>query len=148
MPLLSPGAPSARRRALCTPGLGTRAASTASGDPERLLDLRDDPVRRVEELRIHLVPAADVADLEELRTRRELLLVLPQDVGVDRAEAVLCPDRLRGRRVEPVHELPRLGLVRGVDGCKRRLDLQRRLRDGVEDRLALRLRVLRIALVR
>src|SRR5882724_8814033 len=134
MPLLRAGAPRARRRAL-----GIRAASTASGDPERLLDLRDDAVRRIEELRVHLVPTADEADLEELRARRELLLVLAEDVQVDRAKAVLGPDRLRRRRVEPVDELGRLRLVAGVHGRERRLDLEGRLRDRVEDRLALRL---------
>src|SRR4029077_18392425 len=66
-PLLRVGAPRARRRA---PGI--RAASTASGDPQTLLDLRDYPVRRIKDLRVHLVPAADEADLEQLRPRREL----------------------------------------------------------------------------
>src|SRR5215468_820495 len=108
MPLLSAGAPRARRRAL-----GIRRASTASGDSEALLDLRDDPVRRVEELGVHLAPAADVADPEEPRPRRELRLVLAGDRRVDRAEAVRGPDRLRRGRVEPVDELRRLGLVPG-----------------------------------
>src|SRR2546430_1858797 len=142
MPLLRVGPPRARRRAL-----GIRAASTASGNPQRLLDLADDPVRRIEELGVHLVPAADVADLEELRARWELLLVLAQNVHVDWAEAVVGPDGLSGRRVQPVDELRRLRLVAGVHGGERSLDLQRRLRDRVEDRLALRLRVFRVALV-
>src|SRR5258705_8188787 len=102
MPLLRAGARRARRRAL-----GIRAPTPASGDPERLLDLRDDAVRRIEELRVHLVPTADEADLEELRPRRELLLVPAEDVQVDRAEAVVGPDGLRRRRVEPVDELRR-----------------------------------------
>src|SRR6266540_4608350 len=93
-PLLRAGVPRARRRALGIPPLGMRATSTASGNSEALLDLRDDPAGRVEELGVHLVPAADVADLEELRPRRELLLVLAQNVHVDRAEAVVGPDGL------------------------------------------------------
>src|SRR5207245_5071436 len=88
-PLLNVGAPGARLRA---PGI--RAASTASGDSQALLDLRHDPVRRVEELGVHLVPAADEADLEQLRSRRELRLVPLEDGWVDRAKAVLRPDRL------------------------------------------------------
>src|SRR3954469_8934920 len=141
MPLDSAGAPRARRRAL-----GIRAASTASGDSERLLDLRDDAVRRVEELRVHLRPAADVADLEQLRARRKVLLELAEDVHVGRPEAVLSPDRLRRGRVQPRDELLRLGLVPGVERSDGRLDLQRRFRDQVVDGLALRLRELRIAL--
>src|SRR6476660_5834692 len=142
MPLLKVGAPRARRRAL-----GSRATSTASGDPQTLLDLRDDPVRRIEEPRVPAIPAADVADLEEPRPRRELLRKPPRDVHVDRAEAVLRPDRLSGRRVEPVDELLRLRLVAAVDSREWRLDLQRRLWNQVVDRLALRLRELRIALI-
>src|SRR5579862_9997294 len=145
MPLLSAGAPRARARAL-----GIRATSTASGDSEALLDFRHDPVRGVEELRVDLVPAADVADLEQLRRERELRMraarELLLDRGQDRAEAVLCPDRLRCRRVQPVHELLRGGLVRTLHGGDRRLDLDRRLRDEVVDGLALRLRKLRVAL--
>src|ERR1700704_6073688 len=68
-PLLSEGAHRPRRRPL-----DIRAASPASGYPQALLDLRDDSVRRVEELGIDLVPAADVADLEQLRPGRELRL--------------------------------------------------------------------------
>src|SRR6059036_2611056 len=124
-----------------------RAASTASGDSQTLLDLRDDPRRRVEELGVDLVPAADVADLEQLRPGRERRLETLRDGRVDWAEAVLRPDRLCCRRVQPVDELRRLGLVRAVDDGERRLDLQRRLGDRVEDGLALRLRVLRVALV-
>src|SRR3954454_4018743 len=141
-PLASAGVPTARLRAA-----GIRAASTASGDSEALLDLRDDPVRRIEELRVDLVPPADVADGEELRPRRELLRVLVRNVHVHGPEPVLRPDRLRLGRVQPLDELLRLGLVRAVDCGNRRLDLQRRLRDEIEDRLSRRLCELRVALV-
>src|SRR3954447_17864470 len=94
MPLDSAGAPRPPRRA---PGI--RATSTASGDSEALLDLRDDAVRRIEELRVHLRPTADVADLEQLRPGRELLEELLLDARNDGTEPVLRPDRLRGRRV-------------------------------------------------
>src|SRR3954452_6455177 len=145
MPALRNGVPRARLRALGT--RARRAASTASGNSERLLDLRDDAVRRVEELLLDLGPATDVADLEELRARRELRLVLLQHRGIRGTEPVLGPDRLRGRCVEPVHELFRLGLVAAVDRGERRFDLKRRLRDQVEDGPALRLRELRVAFV-
>src|SRR5438105_3039296 len=91
-PLLKVGAPRARRRTL-----GNLATSTASGDPQTLLDLRDDSVRRIEEPCVHAIPAADVADLEEPWARRKLLRELPRDIHVDRPEAVLGPDRLRRR---------------------------------------------------
>src|SRR5690349_2465238 len=106
MPLERSGVPRARRRAL-----GIRSASTASGHPEALLDLRDDAVRRIEELGVHLGPAADVSDREELRPRRELRLEPTQHVEVDGTEAVLRPDRLRRRRVEPLGELRRRRLT-------------------------------------
>src|SRR5262249_19176773 len=139
IPLDSVGAPRARRRTL-----GSRAASTASGDSERLLDLRDDARRRIEELLVHLRPPPDVPDLEELRPRRKLSLELAEGAQVGGAEAVLRPDRLCRRRVEPAHELLGLRLVSGVERCNRSLDLQGRLRDQVVDGLALRLGELRV----
>src|SRR5438552_15265965 len=99
-PLVSVGPPSARRRAR-----GSRTTSTACADTEALFDLRDDAVRRIEELRVHLVPATDVVDREELLRERELRMraarVALLDARQHGAEAVVGPDRLCRRRVEP-----------------------------------------------
>src|SRR3954449_4242417 len=86
---------------------GRRAtvALSATADAERVLDLCDRAAGRVEELRVHGRPAAEVLDGEQLRRRRELRRV---DVGLhDWAVAVVGEDLLRGVGVQVVDE--RLG---------------------------------------
>src|SRR5262249_12793411 len=97
------GEPRARRRAL-----GRRAAGATSGAPQPALDLRHHPVVGVEELLGDLVPAADVGDLEQLRSRRELLHVLLSDARDDGPVARRCEQLLGGRREEVVVERLRL----------------------------------------
>src|SRR5688500_14136007 len=89
------GAPPKRRPA--REGIRTASAAAAlaglSGDPQLLLDPCDRAVLRVEEVRAHLVPAAELVDLEQLRRRGVLLLV--GQLGQDRAVALLDVDLLR-----------------------------------------------------
>ena len=79
--------------------------------PEITLDLRDGALGRIEELGRDRLPAAELLDREQVLRRRELVLVLGEDLLVDRAVAALGPDalalvgeqeveeRLRGLRV-------------------------------------------------
>src|SRR5262249_28952073 len=117
-------------------------------DSETPLDPGHDPVLRIEELRDHLAPASEVLDREELRAERQVLLVRDPDRVVDRAVAVLRPDLLPLLRVEELVERldGRVPLALRQDG-ERVLDRDRRLRDQVVDRLALRLGQLRLVLV-
>src|SRR3954452_16744448 len=104
---------SARRRADgraddAAPGL---SASLGSGDPRRLLDLRDRTLVGIEELVVDLRPAAEVADREEALRRRELRLVLGEDRSVDRPVAPVGEHLLGRRRQRVLHERLRLLLV-------------------------------------
>src|SRR4051812_27683182 len=104
----APGRPiaaAARRR-----GSEAVRASAGSGDPRRVLDLGDRPVRRVEEVLHDLVPAAEVVDREERLRIRELRGELLGHRPDHRAVPVLGEDRLRRGRPEEVEELLRLGL--------------------------------------
>src|SRR3954447_6653345 len=106
---------SARRRAVgsadcADPDPPALSASLRSGDPRRLLDLRDRALVRVEELVVDLRPAAEVADREEALRRRELRLVRGEDRLVDRAVAPVGERLLGVGREREVEE--RLGLLR------------------------------------
>src|SRR3954452_17968742 len=83
------------------------AGTSAATLPKVLLDLRDDPVARVEEARVRVRPAADQrrVDREEPRSRRILGRELLRRGRVDWAVAILRPDLLRRLRPEVVHEL-------------------------------------------
>src|SRR3954464_12539746 len=142
---------SARRRAdgraeEAAPGL---SASLGSGDPRRLLDLRDRTLVGIEELVVDLRPAAEVADREQALRRRELRLVLGEDALVDRPVAPVGEDLLRRRRQRVLHERLRLLQVPRLraDG-DRVLDRDRLVRDHVVDLLALLLGGDRLVLVR
>src|SRR6187455_1072612 len=80
------------RVALEVRGGGPATASLAGGSglPLVLEDLRDDPLLRIEELVVHLAPAPELVDLEELRRDRVGLGV--GQARVDRAVALLGED--------------------------------------------------------
>src|SRR5207247_6365566 len=63
------------------PGFSEPRVSTR-GDPQITLDLRDAAGRGIEELGVHLCPAAELVDREQARRGRELRLVLVQH-GLD-----------------------------------------------------------------
>src|SRR5215216_6126256 len=67
-------------------------ASLLSRDPERLLDLRHDPLVGVEEPVVDGAPATELLDLEELRRSRELRLV--DERLLDRSVALRGEDPL------------------------------------------------------
>src|SRR4051794_10441611 len=136
-----PAAAAARRR-----GSATVSASLGSGDSRRLFDLGDRALLRIEEVRHHLVPAAEVVDREERLRLRELRRELLGDRVHDGAIAVLGEHGLRGRRPQEVEELLRLrlGLGRDRDGV---LDQDRLVRRDVVDLLALLLGGDRLVLV-
>src|SRR5919198_3692243 len=99
-PTESAGATCGRAR-----GAGRGAALAAI----RRLDLRHDPCARVEELLLHLRPAADVLDREQLQPDRE---VEPLRDTVDhRPVAVLGEGPLRRLRAQELEEGLRLLLV-------------------------------------
>src|SRR5207249_11601792 len=100
--------PSARPDGARSTGSG-RVAALASDAPDLLLDLRHDSGLGVEELLLDLVPAAQVPDVEEAGSRRELELVA--DALHHRPVARLGEERLRLRRVQEVQEGSRGGLV-------------------------------------
>src|SRR5215204_24338 len=125
---------SAGRRARRAGAAGTATAALASGASDLALDLRHDPVAGVEELRLHLLPAAERPDCEQVRPRRELELA--RDALHDGAVSGLREDALRRGGVEEVAE--RLGGGRRVlRRSERVLDQDRRLRDHELDRLLL-----------
>src|SRR3954467_1574117 len=144
---------SARRRAVgsadcADPDPPALSASLRSGDPRRLLDLRDRALVRVEELVVDLRPAAEVADREEALRRRELPLVPREDRLVDRAVAPVGEHLLGSGRERVLHERLRLRLVlRLGDDRDRVLDRDRLVGDDVVDLLALLLRGERLVLV-
>src|SRR4029450_9185186 len=99
-------------RLRAAPGMGTAlgaaggAAAVASlaglsALPLVLEDLRHDALLGVEELRVDLVPAAELRDLEQLRRRREL--VGARRVLHHRAVALVHEDLLGLGSVEVVH---------------------------------------------
>src|SRR3954452_21184176 len=144
---------SARRRAVgsadcADPDPPALSASLRSGDPRRLLDLRDRALVRVEELVVDLRPAAEVADREEALRRRELRLVRGEDRLVDRAVAPVGEHLLGSGRERVLHERLRLRLVlRLGDDRDGVLDQDRLVGDDVVDLLALLLRGERLVLV-
>src|SRR5438874_11394000 len=78
------------------------ARSAAASTAKARLDLRHQSAVRVEELLLHLRPAAEVVDGEELRPHREAeALVRAREDG---PVAALREELLRGRRVEILHE--------------------------------------------
>src|SRR3954465_8407237 len=124
------------------------SASLGSGDPRRLLDLRDRALVRIEELVVDLRPAAEVADREQALRRRELRLVLGEDALVDRPVAPVGEDLLRRRRQRVLHERLRLlEVLRLRDDRDRVLDGDRLVGDDVVDLLALLLGGDRLVLV-
>src|SRR5215208_1793726 len=125
---------SAGRRARRPRAAGTATAALASGASDLALDRRHDPLARIEELRLHLLPAAERPDREQIRPRRELELA--GDALHDGPVARLREDPLRRGGVEEVAERPcrRRGALRGREWV---LDQDRRLRDHVLHRLVL-----------
>src|SRR3954468_2928623 len=138
-----------RRRKTDPPAAGAELrASLGSGDPRRLLDLRDRALVRIEELVVDLRPAAEVADREQPLRRRELRLVLGKDGLVDRPVAPVGEDLLRRRRQRVLHERLRLlEVLRLRDDRDRVLDGDRLVGDDVVDLLALLLGGDRLVLV-
>src|SRR3954465_3610888 len=86
------------------------------GDAKVLLDLADDAVG-VEELRVHLGPAAELVDREQALRPRELLVI--GRGRVDRAVALLGEDLLRRRAAGVLDEL--LGALLRVLGDRDRV---------------------------
>src|SRR6185295_486722 len=139
----------ARRRAV---GVAAPAAevrtSLGSGDPRRLLDLRDRALVRIEEVVVDLRPATEVADREQALRRRELGLVRVEDPLVDGPVAPVGERLLRLRRQREVEErLCLLRMARLRDDRDRVLDQDRLVGDDVVDLLALLLRRDRLVLV-
>src|SRR3954463_9272417 len=146
-----PGAAAARgrRRKTDPPAAGAEVrASLGSGDPRRLLDLRDRALVRVEEVVVDLRPAAEVADREQALRRRELGLVGVEDLLVDGPVAPVGERLLGLRRQGEVEERLRLlRVARLGDDRDRVLDRDRLVGDHVVDLLALLLRGDRLVLV-
>src|SRR3954463_16715689 len=102
----------ARPRLRAAPGRGTPLDTTGgaavawlaglSALPLVLEDLRHDALLGIEELRIDLVPTAELRDVEQVLGRGEL--VCARGVLHDRAVALLHEDLLGLRRVQEVHE--------------------------------------------
>src|SRR3954467_15372267 len=126
---------SARRRAVGrADDAAGLSASLGSGDPRRLLDLRDRALVRIEELVVDLRPAAEVADREQALRRRELRLVRGEDRLVDRAVAPVGEHLLGSGRERVLHERLRLRLVlRLGDDRDGVLDRDRLVGDHVVD---------------
>src|SRR4051794_527139 len=146
-----PGAAAARgrRRKTDPPAAGAEVrASLGSGDPRRLLDLRDRALVGVEEVVVDLRPAAEVADREEALRRRELRLVLVEDGLVDGPVAPVGERLLgRGRQGEVEKRLRLLWVARLRDDRDRVLDRDGLVGGHVVDLLALLLRRDRLVLV-
>src|SRR3954454_2121921 len=139
-----------RRRKTDPPAAGAEGrASLGSGDPRRLLDLRDRAPVRVGEGVFDLRPAAEVADREEALRRRELGLVGVEDLLVDGPVAPVGERLLGLRRQGEVEERLRLlRVARLGDDRDRVLDRDRLVGGHVVDLLALLLRRDRLVLVR
>src|SRR3954470_11344744 len=119
----------ARPRLRAAPGMGT-ALGTAGGAaavlalaglsalPLVLEDLRHDALLGVEEVRVDLVPAAELRDVEQVLRRREL--VRARRALHDRSVALAHEDLLGGGRVQEVHEaLSQLRVVGGAGRSQR-----------------------------
>src|SRR5215208_2920356 len=129
-------------------GGGAATASLAGGSalPLGLEDLGDHALLRVEEGVVHLTPATELGDLEELRRRREALAGL--GALHYRAVALVREDLLRLRGVEEVNEgLGFLGLLGLVVDRDRVLDQDGLVGDDVVHVLALLLGQDRLVLV-
>src|ERR671910_951917 len=128
-------------------GAASEVASVGgSALPLGLEDLRHDALLGVEEVRVDLVPASELGDLEQAGRRREL--VGPLRALHDRAVALADEDLLGLSGVEEVHEaLRELGVTGLGRGRDRVLDQQRLVRDDVVELLALLLREDRLVLV-
>src|SRR3954462_13077761 len=102
----------ARPRLRAAPGMGTALDTTGgaavawlaglSALPLVLEDLRHDALLGVEEVRVDLVPAAELRDVEQLARLREL--VRAGRVLDHGAIALAHEDLLGGRGVQEVHE--------------------------------------------
>src|SRR5436305_5769272 len=135
------GMPAGRRRLR----RGPIAASAASGDSVRLLDLRHHAGGGIEVLLHHGRPAAELVDRAELRRGRELRLVHQR--RLHGAVALRGEDLLAGVRLEVVHERLRLrGVLRLAGDRDRVLDQDRLVRDHVVRGHALLLRRDRLVL--
>src|SRR5262249_54320670 len=146
-----------RDRAVPALSLGARtgraaAEATLASDPADLfLDSCHHALVRIEELRLHLGPAAEseVVDGEEVGSLRELLAVRLEHALDDRAVAVVREHLLGSRRLQEPDELVRLVLVlAGLDHGDRVLDQDRRLRNDVLNGLLGKLSGDRLVLVR
>src|SRR5215217_403666 len=136
---------------LLTGAAGGAAAATAvlaglSALPLRLEDLGHHALRGIEELGVHLVPTAELRDVEQLSRLGEL--VRAGGTLDDRPVALAHEDLLGLVAVEEVHEILRelriLGLGRGGHWV---LDQQRLVRHDVVELLALLLGQDRLVLV-
>src|SRR5438128_1440581 len=106
----APRAPNARAARRERPRAGV-AVLLASGDPQRLLDLRDDARFGIEELLVHRLPTAERFDREEAGRRRELAAGDARDDG---PVALRRPDLLGFGGEQIVDELLRLGRARAA----------------------------------
>src|SRR6266511_864622 len=123
------------------------ARSTAALLAKALLDLGHHSRVGIEELLLHLRPAADVADREQPRAHGEVEVL--QRALHDRAVAGLPEEPLRRRRIEKLHERLRRGeILRVLEDGDGVLNPDRRLRDHEVRRLALGERELRLVFVR
>src|SRR5215210_4045217 len=141
-PRTSPGIGSALGPRLTGAAGGAAAIavlSALSALPLRLEDLRHDALLGVEEVRVHLVPASELGDLEQIG--RLLELVRSRGALHHRAVALADEDLLGLVGVEEVHErLRELLVLRLARGGHRVLDQERLVGHDVVDVLALLLR--------
>src|SRR5215211_2537377 len=140
-PRAAPGNGSAlgRRPAACS-------LAGSSALPLRLEDLGDRAALRFEELVIHLVPAPELADLEERRRSRKLVRAR---YALDHRPVPLAHEDLLGLGgVQEVDErLGRLWILRLARDGDRILDQNRLVRDDIVELLALLLGQDRLVLV-
>src|SRR5215213_5948852 len=118
---------------------GATAASLAGGSalPLGIEDLRDDALLRIEELVVHVTPAAELADLEQLRRLREVDAGGSRHALHHRPVPLAREDLLRLGREEVVDEgLCLVEVLRLVDGRHGVLDQDRLVRHHVVDVLA------------
>src|SRR5215217_4907397 len=119
-----------------TPSRSGLVALAANRDPDLLLDVGHDPGLLVEELLVHVAPAAQVGDGEQPRRRGEVSG--RGDLLVDRAVALVDEDLLGLVRQQVVDErLGLLGMLALGGDRDRVLDQDRLVGDHVVDRLLL-----------